>query len=90
MSKDISEYTSAELYKLAAEKQEQEFLTLRPKAINFEDITEEDVKKLISLAESCIEDEESVREVDTHCAYEALMKFVYGNKVWDYVNGLGG
>ena len=89
MSKDISEYSSDELYKLAEKKRSEEFLALRPKVIDFKDVTEEDIEKLVELAEIFISEEENVLEVETQDAYEALMEFVYGVKVWDYINGLG-
>lgn len=89
MSKDISEYSSDELYKLAEKKRSEEFLALRPKVIDFKDVTEEDIEKLVELAEIFISDEENVLEVETQYAYEAIMEFVYGVKVWDYINGLG-
>ena len=90
MSKDISEYSSDELYKLAEEKRNEEFLSLRPRVVEFKNITEKDIQKLIDLAEDFMKENENVLEVDTEYAYEALMEFVYGDKVWDYVNGLGG
>ena len=90
MSKDISEYSSDELYKLAEEKRNEEFLSLRPRVVEFKNITEKDIQNLIDLADSYMKERERSDEIDTHYAYETLMEFVYGDKVWDYVNGLGG
>ena len=47
-----------------------------------------DVKDLVDLAEQYLKYEENHNEVDPQYAYEALMEFVYGKEVWDYINNL--
>ena len=44
--------------------------------------------ELVSMAESYMEDEELGREIDSHYAYELLMKVMYGEDVFDYINSL--
>ncbi|CAH9013582.1 conserved hypothetical protein [Vibrio phage 249E41-1] len=44
--------------------------------------------ELVSLAESYMQDEEQGRDIDTQWAYELLMKSVYGEDVFDYINSL--
>lgn len=87
MTKNISEYTSEELYKLAEQKREEEYRTLRPEVVCY--INSSDTAGLVAVAEEFLKEEENLCEVDTQDAYEALMEFVYGNDVWDYINGLG-
>ena len=84
--KDFNNLTSAELYKLAKEKELEENTKVRPKVVlpnnSPSNIT------LIVLAEDYMNEEESGQEIDTQYAYETLMTVVYGEGVFDYINSL--
>ena len=83
---DVSKLSSEELFALAEKKRIEEQLSSRPcvtlcssSAVNNE---------MINLAESYMKDIESGREVDTEYAFELLMKLVYGEYVFEYINTL--
>lgn len=47
-----------------------------------------EVSDFISLAESYMDDIISGKEIDTHLAYEELMKIVYDDNIFNYINKL--
>ncbi len=86
MNKELKEYTSAELFKLAEQKAEEEKRLARPKPL----LDKQDPlhNELMLLSESYLDDAERGREIDTYHAYELLMGLVYSDRVWDYINNL--
>jgi len=84
--KDFNNLTSAQLYKLAKEKELEENTKVRPKVVLPNNSPSNAV--LIALAEDYMNDEEAGQEIDTQYAYEALMEIVYGEDVFEYTNSL--
>lgn len=84
MIKQLSEYSSEELFELAENKRKEEERLQQPKVQCY--INSSETHALVDLAESYLKDETAGDDIDTQYAYEALMEFVYGNDVWDYIN----
>lgn len=86
MTKQLSDYSSAELFELAENKRKEEERLILPKVKCY--INSGSMHALVDMAESYLKDEIVGNEVDTQYAYELLMEHVYGDGIWDYIEGV--
>lgn len=80
---NVENLSSEELFALAKKKLAEEE-SLKPKVILSSNSPVN--RAIISLAESYLQEELAGGEVDTHYAYEFMMKSVYGNEIFIYLS----
>lgn len=82
---NVENLSSKELFALAKKKLEEEEY-LKPRVILGSNSSVN--SGMISLAGSYLQEELAGREVNTHYAYEFIMKSVYGKDIFTYIDNL--
>lgn len=87
MSKcSLNNLSSEDLFALAKQKQTEEKLNSRPKAV-FTPTTEVE-EKLIKWGEDNLKEYEQGVEIDPQYTLEFVMELVFGKDIYDYINTL--